>query len=85
MCTQRFNMIGYDIKNASQNRVGNCVRRRKNALLILIGVETLIWILGRVSGIPGRFCRGWLHHRQLGKGERAWDREHRTHSLIFNY
>ena len=42
------------------------------------------WILGRVSGIPGRFCRGGYHH-QLGKGERAWYRDHRTLSLIFNY
>ena len=22
---------------------------------------------------------------QLGKGERAWDQDHRTHSLLFDY
>ena len=43
----------------------NCVRRRKNALLIAFGVE-ILWnnqrmnerILGRVSGIHRRFCKG---------------------------
>ena len=37
------------------------------------------WILGRVSGM------GWWHHHQLGKEERAWDRDHRTHFLIFDH
>ena len=41
------------------------------------------WILGRVSGIPRRFCRGGWHHHQLDKGERGW--WHRTYSLIFDY
>ena len=43
----------------------NCVRRRKNALLIQIGVEIVWdnvdsvneWILGSVSGSPRRFYR----------------------------
>ena len=40
------------------------------------------WILGRTSGIPRIFfCRGGRHHKE----ERAWDRDHRTHSLIFDY
>ena len=42
-------------------------------------------ILGRVSGIPCRFCRGGWHHHQLGEGERAWDGDHQTHSLIFDH
>ena len=43
------------------------------------------WILGRVSGIPRRFCRGGWHHHPLSEGERAWDRDHWTHPLIFDY
>ena len=43
-----------------------CVRRRKNALLIRVGVEIVWdnldsmdgWILGRTSGIPHRFFAG---------------------------
>ena len=44
----------------------NCVRRRKNALLIWIRIEIVWdnvdsmdgWILGRTSGIPHRFFAG---------------------------
>ena len=44
----------------------NCVRCRKNALLIWVGVEIVWdnidsmdgWILGRASGIPRRFFAG---------------------------
>ena len=41
------------------------------------------WNLECTSSIPHRFCRGGWHHHQLGEGERAWDQDHQTHSLIF--
>ena len=62
-----------------------CVRLRKNALLIRIGVEIVWdnvdsvneWILGCVSGTPRRFFAG---ADDITK-ERAWGRDFRTHSL----
>ena len=50
-----------------------------------MGQLTNEWILGCVSGIPRRFWRRRWHHHQLGKGEGAWDQDHLTHSLIFDY
>ena len=40
------------------------------------------WFLGRTSGIPRRF---FLQGRMTSQRERAWNRDHRTHSLIFDY
>ena len=62
----------------------NCIQHRKNAVLIRIGVE-IVWdnvdcqngCLECISGIPRIFfCMD---------GERSWDQDHRTHSLIFDY
>ena len=40
------------------------------------------WILRRTSGIPRRF---FLQGQMTSQRERAWVRDHRTHSLIFDY
>ena len=52
-------------ENKNTTNKNNCVPRRKNALLIQIGVEivwdsrsTKEWILGRVSGLPADFAGG---------------------------
>ena len=56
----------------------NYIPRRKNGVLILNE-----WILGRISGIPADFAGG---DDIITKGERrARDRDHRTHSLVFDY
>ena len=48
----------------------------------LYGTTLKEWILRRVSGIPCRIYEGGWHHHQLGKGERDWNWDHRTHWLL---
>ena len=69
--------------------LNNCVRRRKNALLMQIGVE-IVWDnkgmdLGtRIWHLP-QILQGRMTSSPTWKGGRARDRDHRTYSPIFDY
>ena len=68
----------------------NCIQHRNNTLLIAFGAK-IVWDNQLVNGSWVTYLAssadfaGADDNQQLGKGERAWDQDHQTHSLTFDY
>ena len=64
------------LRSTKEERIPNNGLESRLYGATLIAMDGWIW-----HPPPQMFCRGRWHH----KGERAWDRDHQTHSLIFDY